>query len=263
MERSTSAAEPSFQHHEGSGIVLAVQGGPGLSVRFEEQVARREPHEGPLVFGRAADIDLDDNRFLHRQVGRFCHADGVWWVEHLGGRLPVTVRSGGTSSRLTAADRTALVALESTVRIDCGLASYEIEVRLDVSPSAPPPPTPPLGLDATLDRPDIPLNEEQRLLLLLLAESRLRRPNGPHQLPSNRDGADALGWGIAKYNRKLDWLCDRLARNGVPGLQSDQGRALDRRQRLARHAVDSGLVSVEALADLDRHRAEVSGRNDS
>ena len=61
--------------------------------------------------------------------------------------------------------------------------------------------------------------------------------------------ARRLDWSIAKFNRKLDYLCRRLAEQGVEGMQGGSGTlATARRARLVRHMVDRGLVTV---ADLD------------
>ena len=60
--------------------------------------------------------------------------------------------------------------------------------------------------------------------------------------------ADRLGWTITKFNRKLDHLCAKLAREGVRGLRGGpDGLALDRRLALVDHAVDVRLVTAEDL----------------
>jgi hypothetical protein len=60
-----------------------------------------------------------------------------------------------------------------------------------------------------------------------------------------------LGWTLAKFNRKLDHLCEKLARSGVRGVHGDLGLlASDRRRVLVEHAVAVGLVRVDDLADL-------------
>jgi hypothetical protein len=62
--------------------------------------------------------------------------------------------------------------------------------------------------------------------------------------------ARRLGWTITKYNRKLDYLCRRLAESGVEGAAGEHGLlATSRRQVLVEHAVNRRLV---VAADLDR-----------
>src|SRR4029078_11088803 len=64
---------------------------------------------------------------------------------------------------------------------------------------------------------DLMLTDEQRLLLLALAEGTLRDPHQREDLPTNRAVARRLGWSITKFIRKLDNLCDRFTRLGVGG----------------------------------------------
>ena len=97
---------------------------------------------------------------------------------------------------------------------------------------------------------DLPLTDEQRLLLLALAEPTLRDPHGTDELPANRAAARRLGWSITKFNRKLDNLCSRFSKLGVGGLRGSVDQlATDRRRRLVEHAVESGLITA---AQLDR-----------
>ena len=60
----------------------------------------------------------------------------------------------------------------------------------------------------------LPLTDEQRLLLVALAEPRLRDVPGSEQMPTNRQIAHMFGWTITKFNRKLDGLCIKYAAAG-------------------------------------------------
>jgi hypothetical protein len=108
---------------------------------------------------------------------------------------------------------------------------------------------PPPGADTTRFG-KIPLTDEERLLLLRLAEPCLRDPTrGPEALRPNREIAHQLGWPVTKYNRKLDYLCVRLSKAGVRGLQGGRGtEATNRRWRLVEHAINARLITP---ADLD------------
>ena len=76
---------------------------------------------------------------------------------------------------------------------------------------------------------------------------------GPEALPTNRQVAHRLGWPITKFNRKLDYLCQRLTKDGVPGLQGGRGtEATNRRWRLVEHAVNARLVTPGDLRSPDR-----------
>jgi hypothetical protein len=96
---------------------------------------------------------------------------------------------------------------------------------------------------------DVMLTDEQRLLLLALAESTLREPHFKDELPANRAVARRLGWSITKFNRKLDNLCNRFTKLGVGGLRGSIDQlATDRRRRLVDHAIGSGLITADQLA---------------
>jgi hypothetical protein len=64
--------------------------------------------------------------------------------------------------------------------------------------------------------------------------------------------AARLGWTLAKFNRKLDHLCVKLARAGVAGVHGDLGQlATDRRRVLVEHALEVGLVGPQDLVLLE------------
>ncbi|MGJ3403836.1 hypothetical protein [Glutamicibacter sp. Je.9.36] len=63
----------------------------------------------------------------------------------------------------------------------------------------------------------------------------LRRFGRDHHWPA---AAARLGWGITKFNLKLDNVCDKLDKAGVAGLRGGPGKlATNRRARLVEHAV--------------------------
>ena len=111
---------------------------------------------------------------------------------------------------------------------------------------------------------DLLLTDEQRLLLLALAEGTLRDPHSNDELPTNRAVARRLGWSITKFNRKLDNLCNRFSKLGVGGLRGSIDQlATDRRRRLVEHAVESGLIARSQLCDLLPRRTGLSRRRDA
>ncbi|MCC6227086.1 MAG: hypothetical protein IT195_11880 [Microthrixaceae bacterium] len=64
--------------------------------------------------------------------------------------------------------------------------------------------------------------------------------------------ANRLGWSTSKFNRRLDWLCQRLHRMGVAGMRGgDRQRADERRRILVEHVVRHGHVTGPDLALLD------------
>lgn len=201
-----------------------------------------------LVFGRGADLDIDSNPFLHRQVGRFAPRGGVWWVENLSAWTPITVTGGGATATLTGGSLVALVHATTVIRFQAGSCNYELRALLVEPPAVPlPAPVAPEELTATYRAVDLPLTDEQRLLVLVLAERRLRDPEERYRLPSNASVARRLGWTDAKFNRKLDHLCRRLDKVGVAGMRNGATRANDRRLHLVDHMVASGMVTVDDL----------------
>jgi hypothetical protein len=210
-----------------------------------------EPEQA-LTFGRAADLVIDpDNQYLHRVLGCFVARGDVWFLQNLGRHIPLRVvdRGGPSRAEIGPGDQLPIGFEEFVVAFDAGPAAYELGGALAE-------PTPlELGESNPSDTVEfglVSLNEEQRLLVVALAEPLLRgTPNWASRLPGNKEVARRLGWTITKYNRKLDYLCRRLAEQGVPGLQGGSGMlASGRRQILVQHLVDRGLVSPADLGIL-------------
>jgi hypothetical protein len=115
-------------------------------------------------------------------------------------------------------------------------------------------PVAPPGVD-TIGYGTIELTPDEHSLLVLLAEPFLRDPTlGPEHLPSNRVLALRLDWTISKFNRKLDYLCGRLTKAGVRGLQGQLGQggpAQNRRWRLVEHAINARLIKPTDVDTLD------------
>jgi len=231
---------------------------PPLTVEFAGQHHHVERRDTPtsVTFGRGAELDIDCNPFLHRQVGRLVTDGELWWVECLGEWTPLWVASDGRMAQLTRDASVPLTNPETVIRFDAGNCNYELRVHIEGHPGRPDHPLegPPPGSTATFRPIDLPLNDEQRLLILALAEARLRSPNGHTALPSNLEAANRLGWSTSKFNRKLDWLCQRLHRMGVAGMRGgDRRRANDRRRILVEHMISHHYVAAADLALLDEH----------
>lgn len=200
-----------------------------------------------LTFGRRADLHIDDNPYLHRVVGRFVERQGLWWLQNHGSRIALELRDVDSPARYTVlpGQQVAVVAQKFLVGFSAGQATYELEghrsgMALRAEDEA-------LSMGtATVDFGVVPLSAEQHLLLVALSERRLT--TGEREVATNQAVADRLGWTITKFNRKLDHLCAKLAREGVRGLRGGpDGLALDRRLALVEHAVDVRLVTSEDL----------------
>ena len=219
-----------------------------------------------LTFGRTGDLVVDDNPYLHRTVGHIGHVGGAWWLRNVGRRVAMTVldRTGSSSATIGPGSSTALVHGEFMVAFAAGPSVYEISGTLeDVERAAD------LGRDGleggaegsdqlpvTLEWGRVELNDDQRALLTVMCSERLRFPADRFApVPSNRSCAAMLGWTQAKFNRKLDHLCEKLHRAGVRGVHGDVSLlASDRRRVLVDHAVQAGLVSLADLQALGFHQ---------
>jgi hypothetical protein len=207
---------------------------------------------GRFGIGRAADLVVDDNPYLHRVVVVVEERDGTWWLRNVGSRIVVTVLDGDGHSSATVGPGSscALVHERFLLRFRAGPVTYELGGTLGTGaersgavqtggPGSP-----------TLEWGRVDLNDDQRLLVVALCEGRLTAPADRWAaLPSNRSAALRLGWSLSKFNRKLDHLCEKLDRVGVPGVHGDLGLlAADRRRVLVEHALEVGLVTPADLA---------------
>ncbi len=64
------------------------------------------------------------------------------------------------------------------------------------------------------------------------------------EIPTSAKAAERLGWTVTRFNRKLDNVCDKLDRAGIPGLRGGRSSyATSRRVRLVEHALAARLVT--------------------
>ncbi|MGI9604423.1 MAG: hypothetical protein ACR2QE_21260 [Acidimicrobiales bacterium] len=208
-----------------------------------------------MTFGRDADLVVDENPYLHRHLGVFRHRNGVWWLVNVGSSIALEVGDISSPSKMTVSPGTStpLPYQESVVRFTAGPTVYELVVTRSVADEVDLVDDAPTGAP-TITTASIPLNLEQRQLLVALAENRLRDAGvGRSEIPTNRQVADRLGWTVTKFNRKLDYLCVKFDQLGVSGLKGDiAGLASSRRERLVDHAVTVGIIDNSDLELLDR-----------
>lgn len=199
-----------------------------------------------LTFGRAADLVVDGNQFMHRVVGRFVCREGVWWLQNLGtrSRLELLDLDSGTLAELAPGRQLPLVGRAFVVRFTAGPTTYELNgtrsgdsLRADSAGE--------VQGTATVDFGAVPLSPEQHLLVVSLFESKLRigRIEGGNVM------AARLGWSANKFNRKLDVVCEKLHRAGVPGVKGEIGLSADgRRETVLNWALSNGVVTRNDLA---------------
>ena len=209
--------------------------------------------EHPFTIGRDGDLQIDDNPYLHRHFLQVNNVEGLWWLTNTGTRLSATVCdvAGSVQAWLAPGARLPLVFAETTVLFTAGPTTYELTLVGD-EPTFSPSEVGRAESGETTIGPVI-LTDSQKLLIIALAEPLLRRDGtSTSAIPSSKQAAERLGWELTRFNRKLDNVCDKLARRGVRGLRGGPGQlAINRRARLVEHAVASRLVTQADLAMLD------------
>lgn len=222
-----------------------------LQVEYCGEWYRVEPG-AEFTIGRTGDLDVDDNPFLHRSLLTLSNRDGIWILENVGSRLAVTVSDseGRLQSWLAPGGSLPLVFGKVSVVFSAGATTYELFIYIPDPVFAQ---TRPSSDSGTTTVGDVALTESQKLLILALAEHALQREGtGMSEVPSSAKAAQRLGWAMTKFNRKLDNVCDKLSRSGVPGLRGGaQEHARNRRVRLVEYAVAARLVTPSDLPLLD------------
>lgn len=207
-----------------------------------------------LTIGREGDLVVDeDNPYLHRRVVELRHDAGFWWIVNVGTRLSVTVSgdAGTLQSWIGPGSRLPVVMASQAILFTAGDTMYEVTVNCDEPAYSATSQAPQDTGDETLGA--VELTPSQLRLVLALAEPMLRqRGAGPSEVPTSAAAADRLGVPITTFNRKLDNVCEKFAKNGVKGLYAGAGQlATSRRSRLVEYAVSAGIVRAEHLRLLD------------
>ncbi|MGK3952155.1 hypothetical protein ACLKM7_07490 [Microbacterium sp. I2] len=207
--------------------------------------------------GREGDLAIDDNLFLHRNFLTIQHVEGLWLLSNVGSRLTATVTDSGgrVQAWLAPGARLPLVFASTSVIFSAGPTTYELTIHAaepafrETQPEAE-------DDDGLSTIGDVPLTHSQRLMILALAEPVLKREGtGMSELPTSSQAAERLGWTLTRFNRKLDNVCDKLDRIGVPGLRGGvRSYATNRRVRLVEHALAARLVTRDDLPLLDLER---------
>lgn len=208
---------------------------------------------GSITLGREGDIVIDDNPYLHRHFLTLSVTDGYAWLHNVGAQISATVADvqGLTQTWLAPGARIPLVFPHTSVWFSAGPTTYDLDIRLDDAPVLPTARTGDTTEETTIG--PVSMTPDQMRLVVSLAEPILRRGlGGKGSIPSTTIAAQRLGWTTTKFNRKLDNVCDKLARTGVTGLVGSSGaNASSRRTRLVEYAVATRLISVDDLALLD------------
>jgi hypothetical protein len=206
-----------------------------------------------FTIGREADLVIDDNPFLHRRFLKIAHHGDLWWIANIGSQLAATVadHAGMVQAWLAPRAQIPLVFEHTEIWFTAGATTYELDLYCDEHCFTVVAPEESVVGATTYGRTS--LTPEQRLLLIALSEPMLkRRVRGAVNAPSSFEAAARLGWTVTKFNRKLDYVCQKLERMGVRGLHGGPERlATDRKSRLVEYALATRLVGNEDLALLD------------
>jgi hypothetical protein len=209
--------------------------------------------EQVFTVGREGDLAIDDNLFLHRNFLTIENQDGLWLLSNVGSRLTATVTDTGgrVQAWLAPGARLPLVFAATSVIFSAGPTTYELTIHAAEPPFRETQPV--ADHDGLSTIGDVPLTASQRVMILALAEPVLKREGtGMSELPTSAQAAERIGWTLTRFNRKLDNVCDKLDRIGVPGLRGGvRTYATNRRVRLVEHAIAARLVTRDDLPLLD------------
>ncbi|MFV0257824.1 MAG: helix-turn-helix transcriptional regulator [Acidimicrobiales bacterium] len=213
-------------------------GGPALSVEFLGEAYQPSDE---LVFGRTAELSLDDNTFLHRRAGRFVLRPTGWWLENLGARLRLTmVSNDGTVIDLRPGSANPLVGPAGVVSLQAGTTRYEMAYHL-AAPAADEVGDGVFGdgVDEGADTLTMgpPLTPREIDFAVVLARGRLTGRLGP--LPSHGDIAQV--WGVS--HKTVDNTFQRLRSK----LRSSRATSVTSAETLVEYVVTQGLVTMEDL----------------
>ena len=87
----------------------------------------------PLTIGRVADVEIDDNPYLHRVFLQVHHEHGLWWLTNVGSTLTATVadRKGLFQAWLSPGARIPLALEAFTVWFTAGPTTYDFDIVVD------------------------------------------------------------------------------------------------------------------------------------
>lgn len=221
-----------------------------LRVEFFEDVRLVKAGQR-LSFGRSADLVIDeDNQTMHRVIGVFESHGPSWWVRNLGKSvIRLHDRESKSTAEVAPGSQQALPWATTVVRVLAGPTPYEFEAHTEAH--LPPVSTFQRPGDETRVEEKFSLNEPETLLVLALAEPILREPMAKARVPSNKAVIRRLGWRRKQYERKLDYICEKLAEHGIRGVHEPGGNARNRRQILVEYCIAEGLVDDTRLPLLD------------
>lgn len=232
---------------------------PARSTLIVDFAGERAELDGSALFviGREGDLAIEDNLYLHRRFLEIRHEHEMWWLLNVGGQLTASVSAStsGVHAWLSPGGRMPIVFRSTTVRFTAGPTNYEIGLELGDAPFVAEMLEAASDGSTTIGR--VTLTLDQKLLLLSLAEMALRRgAPGVAEIPTSANAAARLGWTLKKFEKKIDNVCEKFAKEGVRGLKGESGNlASSRRGRLVEYALAARIVTGDDLPLLDYVRS--------
>ena len=206
-----------------------------------------------LTVGRAGDLAIDDNPYLHREFLCFEGQD-LWWVSNVGRRLAayLTDERGLVRSRLGPGARLPLVFPTTLVTFAAGETLYEL-VNVPATAYEPRRTRTPARCDTTISPGRF--TESQLLAILALAEPVLRRSRiGAGGIPRRPRPRPASG-GPPSASTRRSRTSATSSRPSACGASSGPARtATNRRLHFVEYAVSTLLVTSADLPLLDLPR---------
>ena len=192
-----------------------------------------------LTFGRAAQLCIDDNEYMHRLVGEFYWSGDLWWLRNLGSRIPLTLIShDGKRVELPPGAVQALSGGGGTVRFQAGRTDYELTYRGADSQLASSTAASLTGPGATLHI-DLELTPREVDFLVVFCAPHLGQALGG-AAPSYAVVAETWGVSVKTVDNTLQNLRRKIREAGLTGADSSDA--------LASFVIVHGLVRQ---ADLD------------
>lgn len=222
----------------------------GFAGEFE-----REVHPGErLTFGRSADLTVDVNPMLHRRLGVLRNDGHRCELANEGSRITLYIDGErGFRTELPSGRRMLLPDGQGHIRFAAGRMQYEIDFEINMPATLTVSSSQSLaGASSTFRPPDLDLTPGRRVLLTALVEPELRSSNDPR--PSTKALMTRTGYTHRSIERALDEICEMLDPNRSLGMLGSPDRpARDRRNVLARHVLETGLITTDDLVLLDLH----------
>ena len=191
-----------------------------------------------LTFGRAGDLCIDQNDYMHRFVGEFTRDGDLWWLRNRGSRIPLTLISAdGKRVELPAGGVQALTDGRGIVRFQAGPTTYELSYEgagagLDGAASAPSE-----EFESTLHL-DFALTPREVDYLACFCGPHFGR-SANRSIPTYSEVAKIWGVSVKTLDNALQHLRRKIRDAGIPGVDSVES--------LVTFAVAHGLIGQSDL----------------